>query len=64
MKRILLPVDFSERSVSAAKYAAALAGRLQAELTVLHVAPEHAPYSDVNDVSCRRLTRSKLPGVS
>ena len=51
MKRILLPVDFSERSASAAKYAAALAGRLQAELTVLHVAPEHAPYSDVNDVS-------------
>ena len=51
MKRILLPVDFSDRSGCAARYAAALKCRSQAELTVLHVAPGHAPYTSVNDVS-------------
>jgi nucleotide-binding universal stress UspA family protein len=51
MKRILFPVDFSARSASAAKYAAALTCRSQAELTVLHVTPGHAPYAEVNDVS-------------
>jgi nucleotide-binding universal stress UspA family protein len=51
MKRILFPVDFSERSASAAKYVAALACRSQAELTILHVTPGHAPYVEVNDVS-------------
>jgi nucleotide-binding universal stress UspA family protein len=50
MKRILLPIDFSDRSACAARYAAALKCRSQAELTVLHVAPGHAPYVDVNDV--------------
>ena len=50
MKKILFPVDFSPISASAAKYAAALACRFQAELTVLHVAPGHAPYNEVNDV--------------
>ena len=50
MKKILLPVDFSPRSASAAKYAAALACRFQAELTVLHVASGHAPYHEVNDL--------------
>ncbi len=50
MKKILLPVDFSPRSASAGKYAAALACRFQAELTVLHVASGHAPYHEVNDL--------------
>lgn len=51
MKRILLAVDFSARSASAAKYAAALACRSQADLTVLHVNPACARYAEVNDIS-------------
>jgi nucleotide-binding universal stress UspA family protein len=51
MKRILFPVDFSERSACAAKYAAALKCRSQAELTVLHVAPGQAFYPGANDVA-------------
>ena len=35
--RILLPVDFSERSVGAAHYAASLARQFQCELILLHV---------------------------
>jgi nucleotide-binding universal stress UspA family protein len=35
--KILLPVDFSERSTGAARYAQALARHFQAELIVLHV---------------------------
>jgi len=35
--KILLPVDFSERSVAAARYAKALAGRFGSELLLLHV---------------------------
>jgi nucleotide-binding universal stress UspA family protein len=50
MKKILLPVDFSPISVSAATHAAALACRFEAELTVLHVAPGHAPYAGANDL--------------
>ncbi len=50
MKKILLPVDFSPISASAAKYAAALAFRFQAELTVLHVAPGDPPYNEANGV--------------
>jgi hypothetical protein len=50
MKKILLPVDCSPISASAAKYAAALAFRFQSELTVLHVAPEHVPYNEVNEL--------------
>jgi nucleotide-binding universal stress UspA family protein len=38
--RILAPVDFSESSVRAARAAAAWAGRFNAELVLLHVAPE------------------------
>jgi len=37
MKRILVPVDFSERSLAAAKQAAALAKRFGSQLTVAHV---------------------------
>jgi nucleotide-binding universal stress UspA family protein len=48
MKRILFPVDFSERSACVARYAAALQCISQAELTVLHVVPEHAGYTGVN----------------
>ena len=37
ISKILLPVDFSERSTGAARYAQALARHFQAELMVLHV---------------------------
>lgn len=37
MAKILLPVDFSERSTGAAHYALALARRFDSELTMLHV---------------------------
>jgi len=37
LSRILLPVDFSERSVGAAHYAASLACHFDAELVLLHV---------------------------
>lgn len=39
LAKILLPVDFSERSVAAAHYAKALAGRFGSELLLLHVLP-------------------------
>ena len=39
MARILLPVDFSERSIGAARYAEALADHYQSEVTMLHVVP-------------------------
>ncbi|HVY93331.1 MAG TPA: universal stress protein [Bryobacteraceae bacterium] len=37
IKRILFPVDFSPACSGAARYAEALAGRFQADITVLHV---------------------------
>jgi nucleotide-binding universal stress UspA family protein len=37
IKKILFPVDFSERCVGAARYVEALAGRFEAELRLLHV---------------------------
>jgi len=37
IKKILFPVDFSERSIGAARYVEALAGRFNAELMLLHV---------------------------
>src|SRR6476646_4731669 len=37
LKRILFPVDFSERCRGAAAYVEALAGRFEAELILLHV---------------------------
>jgi len=37
MYRIVLPMDFSERSIDAAMYAKALAGHLQCEIQAIHV---------------------------
>lgn len=37
LSKILLPVDFSERSAPAARYAGSLAGHFGSELTLLHV---------------------------
>jgi len=42
LSKILLPVDFSERSLGAARYAKTLADRFHSELTLLHVlTPPH-----------------------
>ena len=42
LAKILLPVDFSERSLGAARYAKTLADHFHSELTLLHVlAPPH-----------------------
>jgi nucleotide-binding universal stress UspA family protein len=40
---ILLPVDFSDRSVAAARYAGALACRFQSKVIMLHVVPNEYP---------------------
>lgn len=37
IQRILIPVDFSETSAAAAEYGCALAARLSAEVTLLHI---------------------------
>ncbi len=37
LSKILLPVDFSDRCLGAAHYAASLASRFQAEIALLHV---------------------------
>jgi nucleotide-binding universal stress UspA family protein len=39
LAKLLLPVDFSERSIGAARYAIQLAGRFQSGITLLHVLP-------------------------
>jgi nucleotide-binding universal stress UspA family protein len=39
LAKILLPVDFSERSLGAARYAKALAHHFQSEITLLHALP-------------------------
>lgn len=46
LKKILVPVDFSECSNKALDYAVAFAGQLGADLTVLHVIPPYyaVPY--------------------
>jgi nucleotide-binding universal stress UspA family protein len=49
IEKILFPVDLSARSAHAAQYAAALACRFAADLTVLHIGAGHSPYLGVND---------------
>jgi nucleotide-binding universal stress UspA family protein len=39
MKKLLVPVDFSERALAAVEHAAALAKRLDAKILLLHVVP-------------------------
>ena len=67
LKKILFPVDFSERAVGAAHYVEALTGRFNAELTLLHVV-ESADYlygtlefggSALHDFHAERLTHSR-----
>lgn len=50
LKRILVPVDFSECSRRALKYAGALASRLNAQITLLHVVKTTYPGSHAETV--------------
>jgi len=67
LKKILFPVDFSERSSGAAHYVEALTGRFGAELTLLHVV-ESADYlygtiefggAALNDFHAERVAHSR-----
>jgi nucleotide-binding universal stress UspA family protein len=51
LPRILLPVDFSERSIGAAQYARALAGHFHSEIHIVHVVDlrVYGMYGLVND---------------
>jgi nucleotide-binding universal stress UspA family protein len=59
-KRILFPVDFSERCTDAARMVETFAGHFQAELTLLHVL-EPLTYNDL-PVDATALTRQQLSG--
>jgi nucleotide-binding universal stress UspA family protein len=47
LQQVLVPVDFSEASRGALAYAAALAGRMGASLTALHVTSPYASYEQL-----------------
>jgi nucleotide-binding universal stress UspA family protein len=55
LSKILLPVDFSERSVGAARYAKLLASHFRSELTLLHVLAPPEMEAGVLDVGGSRL---------
>ena len=57
-KRILFPVDFSERCTDAARMVETFAGHFQAELTLLHVL-EPLTYNDL-PVDVTAITRQQL----
>ncbi|WP_321476280.1 universal stress protein [uncultured Paludibaculum sp.] len=50
LKSLLLPIDYSPRSLDAAGYVRALATRCDPEVTVLHVIGQDAPRDAANDV--------------
>ena len=67
LKKILFPVDFSERASGAAHYVEAFTGRFNAELTLLHVV-ESADYlygtiefggAALNDFHAERVAHSR-----
>ncbi|GGK85076.1 universal stress protein [Rufibacter glacialis] len=71
MKKILCPVDFSKTSNKAAEYAAQIAQRTQASLTLLHVL--HLPLMDTTESALmasqvldeqRRVSSDKLHGLT
>ena len=69
ISKILVPVEFSERSRGAARYAEAVAGRFQAELVLLHVVPppytmygvagEVTAYSSLPELEAERMTAGR-----
>lgn len=54
IKKILFPVDFSERCVGAARYVEAFAGRFEAELRLLHVVDADVYGSEVHGLQGER----------
>ena len=67
LKKILVPVDFSSQSASAALYAKQLAGRFQAQVVLLHVIPQF-PVPDLLDSKeildgCRAHGRMRLDAM-
>ncbi len=56
IKKILFPVDFSERCVGAARYVEAWAGRFEAELRLLHVIDADVYGSDAHGLQDKRQT--------
>jgi|ERR1041385_2447813 nucleotide-binding universal stress UspA family protein len=62
LKRILVPVDFSECSKKALVYAAALAKQFGAELTLLHIIPTYpvAPEMVTFEVNSSEYARKEL----
>ncbi len=67
LKKILFPVDFSDRAIGAAHYVEALTGRFNAELTLMHVV-ESADYlygtiefggAALNDFHTERMAHSR-----
>ena len=62
MKKILFPVDFSERCTSAARMVEAFVGHFQAELTILHVV-EPLTYNELpNAIGTVEHQYKDLPG--
>ena len=67
LSNILLPVDFSERCLGAARYAESLAAHFQAEIALIHVVePLHYDFGELefagtvaNDVLERRLAQAR-----
>jgi len=66
LSKILLPVDFSERSVGAAHYANLLAARFHSDLTVLHVQtpPQMEAALDTGGSMLAELYRNRSAQVS
>jgi nucleotide-binding universal stress UspA family protein len=64
IENILVPVDFSERSIAAARHAAALARRFDARITLLHVIvpppPEYAGFEGGYDPPLVRPSREEV----
>ena len=54
IKKILFPVDFSERCVGAARYVEAFAGRFEAELRMLHVVDADVYGSEAHGLQDKR----------
>jgi nucleotide-binding universal stress UspA family protein len=46
--KILIPIDFSERCLGAARFAIPLAERFRSEITLLHVQHPQAAHSELN----------------
>lgn len=66
LRRILIPVDFSDKCGGAARYAKTLASRFHSQLTLLHVfCPFHMEYrvvlasAGIADLGARNLARAK-----